>query len=89
MDINETINKWKGIKDQIQQLEKQSDKYKRIIDSEMEKTGKKIIKGKRWTAKKRYVQSNRLIKKDVPEDVWEKYSTILNYTIITLSKTKT
>ena len=55
----------------------------------MEKTGKKIIKGRKWTAKKRYVQSNRLIKKDVPENIWEKYSTILNYTIITLSKTKT
>ena len=67
MDINETINKWKDIKVQIQHLEKQSDKYKRIIESEMERSGKKIIKGKKWTVKKRYIQSNRLIKKDVPE----------------------
>ena len=89
MDINETINKWKDIKDQIQQLEKQSDKIKRIIESEMEKHGKKKIKGKKWTATKRYVQSHRLIKKDVPEDIWDKYSTIINYTTITLSKTKT
>ena len=89
MDINETMNKWKDIKYQIQQLEKQSDKYKQLIESEMEKTGKKVIKGKKWTATKKYIQSHRLVKKDVPEHIWDKYNTVINYTIITLSKTKT
>ena len=89
MEHDKLINDWKNIKDEIAKLQKESDRYKRKVENIMENTGKTILKGTKYTIKKRHQQNNRMIKKDVPEDIWDKYSTIITYNTITYSKTKT
>ena len=89
MEHDKLINDWKNIKDEITRLQKQSDRYKSKVENIMEKTGKSYIKGTKYTIKKKYQQNNRMIKKNIPEDIWEKYSTIITYNTVTFSKTKT
>tara|TARA_B100000401_G_C52704846_1_gene670935 strand:+ start:790 stop:1065 length:276 start_codon:yes stop_codon:yes gene_type:complete len=89
MEHDKLINDWKDLKDKIASLQKQSDRYKYKIENIMEKTGKSIIKGTKYTVKKKYQQNNRMIKKNIPEDIWDKYSTVITYNTITFSKNKT
>lgn len=88
MEHDKLINDWKNVKDQISKLQKESDRYKSKIEDIMEKTGTSIIKGSKYTITKKYQQNNRMIKKDVPEDIWEKYCTIITYNTMTFSKTR-
>jgi hypothetical protein len=85
MNIEENIQKWYELRELINQKEKEMEKYKSevskyMIDNELDE-----IKSGSIRVKKSVCNRDFLNKKDVPKDIWEKYSKKNSYYTFKLS----
>ena len=89
-DISETINKFIEAKQKLADWEKRHDKYKTIIEEYMRDRDLSSLQHSSedidYEIKKLIMNRETLSKKDVPADVWERYSKSTRYTMIRLDK---
>ena len=89
MEINNLIESYKKTKDEINKLESQLLRYKKEVNKILDTTNKRYIKGKRYKISKFKEQRNIMKKSNIPEDIWDKYSTVIVYDTYRISKIKT
>jgi hypothetical protein len=77
--IAEMIVRWNDAREKIDDLEKQIKKYKQIATKYMDDQGKNSIVLDDFVLKKRKITKRTISKKDVPENIWEKYSKETSY----------
>jgi hypothetical protein len=87
-DIEELLERWKEAKDEIADLENKCDKYKRAVEKIMNSEDTNKLSAKNICVTRRILNRESLSKKDIPKDIWEKYSKKLSYSAFYFSKKK-
>lgn len=87
--IEETIDKFLETRDKLADLEKKHEKYRKTIEEYMTSQGLGEIKHNDLILKKSLSTRETVSKKDLPAEIWEKYSKLSRYTMITVKKDKT
>lgn len=77
--MEQILEKFYNYKQEIKKMEKECEKYKKIIKKRMKDENINTISRGIYTVKKRNMTSSRINKKDVPQDIWNKYSVITKY----------
>ncbi len=87
-ELKNLLMKWHNIKQEINELEKKEEKFKRILSDIMLDRDTDVLKSGEWKVTKRSQNIPRLLKKDVPTDIWKRYSTVSSFDALYLSKNK-
>lgn len=82
----ETVEKFLEIKKQLSELEKRHEKYRKWIESYMEKEQMMEIEHDNITIKLTKQQRESVSKKDLPPEVWSKYAKRTSFNVIKVSK---
>jgi len=85
-DIENLLNKWYSAKQELSQLEKKIEKYKVLSENLMNKQNTDEITSDNYTLKRKELNRTTIGKKDLPEDIWERYSKELFYNAFYISK---
>jgi hypothetical protein len=85
-DIYALLQKWSEAKNEIINLEKKIEKYKRIASSIMDQQGNNTVSSDDYTLRRKEMSRTTISKKNVPQDVWNKYSKLSKYKAYYLSE---
>lgn len=88
-DVDILLNKWNETKEQISELEKKLEKYKRYAEKIMNETRSDELSNEIYVLTRRDMSRNTLSKDDVPSEIWTRYSRNIKYPMFTLRKRKT
>ena len=86
MNIDELLEnswKWRTVK---LEADKKLGKYKKKIEKIMERDNSNKIQSGKYIVSKRKTHATRLSKQNVPENIWEKYSTTTEYNTFTIKE---
>jgi hypothetical protein len=87
-DISTLLQKWSETKAEIIELEKKIDKYKRLASKIMDKNGDNTINSLEYKLIRKEMSRTTISKKDVPKEIWNKYSRNSIYTAYYLTEKK-
>ena len=87
-DVDILLNKWYETKEQIIELEKKLEKYKRYSEKIMNETSSEELSNEIYVLNRRYMCRTTLSKDDIPSELWSKYSRNIKYPMYTLKKRK-
>lgn len=79
MDLNILLENWYSTKKQIKQLEERLESYKKDIEQRMLTQGVKRLDSNMYTVQRCKCTRETLSKKNVPTDIWNKYSRMTTY----------
>lgn len=72
--LEELFKEWKSIKKQMSELETRETEIKDLIKDLMREVRSDRLKGLKYVVEQKSQSRTTMSKKDVPEDIWEKYS---------------
>jgi hypothetical protein len=87
-DIDELLKNWNDAKIEIASLEKKCDKYKKYCEKIMNKLDKNILTGTNFSVRRVDMERDSISKKDVPKDIWNKYSNRTSFSSFYLKQKK-
>jgi hypothetical protein len=87
-DIQNLVKKWADAKTEIADLEKKIEKYKRVVNRFMDEKGNNTITSSQYTLRRKEMTRATISKKNVPTEIWNKYSKPSTYKAYYLSKKK-
>lgn len=87
-DVDDLLDKWSESKQEIAELEKKCDRYKRLADKIMNSKGVLKLSSAYYNLTKRTLSRTTLAKKDVPKDVWIRYARETSYPAYYLTEKK-
>lgn len=85
-DIENLLSKWYNAKQELFQLEKKIEKYKVLAENLMNKENIDVIKSEKYILQRKEMNRTSIGKKDLPEDIWNRYSKELFYNAFYISK---
>ena len=85
-NVDNLLEKWYEAKQQIIDLEGKIDKYKRIAENIMEHKNVETLINDKFVLHKKDINKTTISKKDLPIDIWDKYSKELFYSAFYISK---
>lgn len=88
MDIKDTLKKWDIAREKIESLEKKIQKYKNIITKELNSKKTETISCGDYKVTRRRNTRTYLSKENIPDDIWQKYSSRCSYDALFLTKIK-
>lgn len=87
---DEDISKFIEIKLKMDELQKRHDKYRKIIEEHMLQQGltsiEKLVNGQNYKIKKSLLSRESISKKELPQDIWDKYCKSSSYTTLRITK---
>jgi len=86
MNVNELLENWWKYREIKLEAEKKLGKYKKKIEKIMERENSNKIQSSKYIVSKRKTHATRLSKQNVPEDIWERYSTTTEYNTFTIKE---
>jgi len=90
MSISESLTKFIEIKNKLEELQKRHEKYRKVVEEHMIKEGvtelSHRIENDSYQIKKTLTSRETISKKELPRDVWERYSKSSSYSIIRVKK---
>jgi len=87
-DVDILLNRWNETREQISELEKKLEKYKRYAEKIMNETRSDELSNEVYILTRRDMSRTTLSKDDVPSEIWAKYSRNIKYPMYTLRKRK-
>lgn len=87
-DISSLLEKWSDAKNEMVELEKRIDKYKRLANRVMDYQGNDNISSTYYTLRRKNISRTSISKQDVPEHIWQKYARTCTYPAYYLSEKK-
>ena len=87
-DINELMDKWYKVKQEIMMLEKRCDKYKKYAEKMLDRLDSNSITGSDYSLKRVNTSRRTIGKADVPTDIWSRYSRQVSYPVYYLKPLK-
>jgi hypothetical protein len=87
-DLEQTLDKWYKNKDIITALEKKVKKYREKIEKYMDENGLNKLELQNFKLKRTIQNRRGISKKDVPKDIWDKYSKETSYYVYNLEEKK-
>lgn len=85
-NVEELLFKWYDAKQQIIELENKIEKYKSIAENIMDHKNTDILISSKLKLQKKDINKTSLSKKDLPIDIWNKYSKEHFYSAFYISK---
>jgi hypothetical protein len=86
--VNEVLIKWQKAKDEIKFFQEKCDKYREFIKNVMDKEDTNVLSRKDFVISRRHDSRRTLSKSNVPEDIWNRFSTVTYYDTYNLKKKK-
>ena len=86
MNVDELLENWWKYREIKLEAEKKLGKYKKKIEKIMERENSNKIQSGKYVVSKRKTHATRLSKQNVPEDIWERYSTTTEYNTFTIKE---
>lgn len=86
MNVDELLENWWKYREIKLEAEKKLSKYKKKIEKIMERENSNKIQSGKYVVSKRKTHATRLSKQNVPEDIWERYSTTTEYNTFTIKE---
>lgn len=74
-DLDELLEAWYKVKSEIAYLERKCEKYKKYCETILDKKEIDILTGTKYVLKRTTTTRTSISKKDLPRDIWVKYST--------------
>jgi hypothetical protein len=87
-DILSLLQKWTKTKLEIADLEKKIEKFKRLSNRIMDQEGTSTISSGNYILRRKEMSRYTISKKDVPVEIWKKYSRPCKYKAYYLSEKK-
>jgi hypothetical protein len=91
-DFRDFLSKYIETKNKLKELEKKNEKYNKIIQEYMTKESLNSLvheyDNQKYKFKKSIISRDTISKKDLPIDVWDKYSKSSSYVMLSLTKIK-
>lgn len=87
-DIDNLLENWHDAKQTIAELENKCERYKRLADKLMRSQDTTKLSSHSFQLNKRTISRTTLTKKDVPKDIWDRYSREITYTSYYLKERK-
>jgi formiminotetrahydrofolate cyclodeaminase len=88
IEIKDILQKWADAKAEIAELEKNIEKYKRVVNRIMDQKGNNTITSSKFTLRRKEMSRSTMSKKNVPTEIWNKYSRPCTYKAYYISKIK-
>jgi len=88
MNVNELLENWWKYREIKLEAEKKLNKYKKKIEKIMKRENSNKIQSGKYIVSCRKTQSTRLLKSNVPTEIWNRYSTTTKYNTFTIKKNK-
>lgn len=85
-DINNLLEHWMDVKNQLSDLELSLSKYKKLASKIMSKNDTTTLYSDNYVLQQRNISKKTLSKDDVPKEIWNKYAKTTTYTAYYLSK---
>lgn len=86
MNIDELLENWWKWRTVKLEADKKLGKYKKKIEKIMERDNSNKIQSGKYIVSKRKTHATRLSKQNVPEDIWDRYSTTTEYNTFTIKE---
>lgn len=86
MDIKEKVSEWFKMKEQAAFFDKRANKLRNEIIEYMNEINIDSIMTSDYVVKKKEMSRESVTKKDLPQDVWDKYCKKLNYETLTIKE---
>lgn len=87
-DIDDLLDKWYEAKQTIAELEKKQDKYKKLAEKLMSSSGSNSLSSSSYKLSRKNMIRLSLSKKDVPDDIWNRYAKQISYSAYYIKKQK-
>ena len=87
-DIAKILRTWAESKNEIADLEKKIEKYKRVVTRFMDQQGNNTISTPYYTLRRKEMSRTTISKKDVPKEIWNKYARPCTYKAYYLTQKK-
>ncbi len=87
-ELDKLLDKWYETKQEILQLEKKAEKYKKCCEKIMNKEGNDTISTKDYKLTRNMITRTALSRQSVPNEIWLKYSTKCTYPVYTLKQSR-
>lgn len=84
--LDELMRDWSKVKSKISELEEREKSIKDLITNIMNDNKSDTLTTENYNVKRRYMEKATISKKDVPNDIWEKYSKISKYSAMYLKR---
>lgn len=88
----EDISKFIETKLKMDELQKRHDKYRKIVEEHMLQQGlvsiEQTVNGQNYKIKKSLLSRESISKKELPQDIWDRYCKSSSYTTLRISKLK-
>lgn len=88
----EDISKFIETKLKMDELQKRHDKYRKLVEEHMLQQGltsiEKLVNGQNYKIKKSLLSRESISKKELPQDIWDKYCKSSSYTTLRITKLK-
>jgi hypothetical protein len=85
-EIDKMFQAWYEVKKQIAELEKENAKYKKMAEKLLKIEGVNKYTSSHFNLNRRIMKRTMLLKKNVPANIWQEYSTEVNYPGFYLTK---
>lgn len=87
-DIERDIERYLSLKEELSSLEKKVDKYKQRVEEYMEKNKKDKLMYDKYIVTRNLTKRSTISKKNVPSDIFNRYSTETSYYVYNFKKIK-
>ena len=87
-DIDKLLKIWFENKAEIKHLETRNEIIKKKLEKIMKEKSITHLTTNNYKVTKRTQETSRVLKNDLPSDLWEKYSTINRFSVVNIYKRK-
>jgi len=87
-DLDKILEKWDKYKKELSEIEKKVQKYKELVEKYMNEETVNSLETKNYTVSRINCSKSTVSKKDVPEEIWNKYERRSKYWMYTLKHKK-
>mgnify|MGYP007072237470 CR=1 FL=1 len=85
-DISVLLDRWHEAKQDLKDLEEKIEKYKKVATKLMKDSDSNVLSSPNYTLTRREMVSTRVLKADLPQDLWKQFSTTSRFPAFYLTK---
>ena len=84
--LEKLLSEWSKVKHQMSQLEERERSIKELVTDIMKEDKTNILHTENYKVTKKVQKRSHLSQRDVPPDIWDKYSKIIEYPVFYLKR---
>ena len=86
MNIDDLLEKWNAVNEDIRKAQRKVEKYKQAMNENMNQKNLDKIEGKEYAIHRRRITKLTVTKANLPKELWDRYSTRCTFDAYYLKK---